>query len=57
MEAILFNAPPAKEKKFDLCMYMDSNHADNKWTGWSRTSFMTYMNMSLIKCTKGQSPI
>ena len=29
----------------DLCMFVDSNHADNKQGRRSRTSFMIYINI------------
>ena len=48
MEAIPPNAPPPRGKVVDLHMFVDSDHAGNKWTRRSRTGFMVYMNMSLI---------
>ena len=39
-------------------MFIDSNHAGDKWTRRSRTTFMIYMKMSLINCySKKQSTI
>ena len=42
----------------DLYMFIDSNHAGNKWTRRSRTQFMVFMNMLLINWySKKQSTI
>ena len=39
-------------------MFIDSNHAGDKWTRISRTRFMVFMNTSLINwCPKEQSTI
>ena len=32
----------------DLHIFVDRNHAGNKWTRKSRTRFMIFVNMSLI---------
>ena len=46
VEAIPLNSPPPRENKVDLHMFVDSDHAGNKWTKRSRTSFMVYMNVT-----------
>ena len=44
VEAIPLNAPPPTEKKVDLHIFIDSNHASNKCTKTSMTVIMIYMN-------------
>ena len=57
MEALLPNAPPPIGKEVDLHIYVDSNHAGNKWARRSRSRFMIY-NVSLINWySKKQSTI
>ena len=57
-EAIPPNAPLPRGKEVDLCMFVDSNHAGDKWTRRSWTRFTIYMNMSLInRYSKRQSTI
>ena len=48
VEAIPPNAPPLRGEEVDLCMFIDRDHAGNKWTRRSRTKYMVLMNMSLI---------
>ena len=58
VEAIPPNSPLPKGKEVDLCMFIDSDHADNKLIGRSRTRSMIYVNMSLINWhSKKQSTI
>ena len=58
MEAIPPNAPPSRGEEVDLCMFLDSDHVNDKWTIRSRTRLMIYMNMSLINWySKKQSTI
>ena len=58
LEAIPPNTPPLRGKEVDLCIFVDSNHAGNKWTRRSRTMFMVFINMSLINWySKKQSTI
>ena len=46
--AIPPNAPPPRGKEVDQIMFVDSNHAGDKWTRRYRTWFMIYMNVLLI---------
>ena len=48
VEAISPNAPLQRGEGVDLSMFIDSNHAGDKWTRRSMIRFMIYMNMSLI---------
>ena len=48
VKAILPSAPPLRGKEMDLCMFINTNHAGDKWTMRSRTAFMIHMNTSLI---------
>ena len=48
VEAIPPNAPLLKGKKMNQFMFIESNHAGNKWTRRSRTRFMVYMNIPPI---------
>ena len=48
VEAIPCNAPLSRGKEVNLCMFVDSNYAGDKWTKTCKTGFMIFMNMSLI---------
>ena len=48
VEAIPPNALLLKEKEVDLSMFVDINHAVDKWTRRSRTRLMIYVSMSLV---------
>ena len=48
VEVIPSTAPPPRGKEADLHMFVDSDHAANKWIRRSRTGFMIYMDMSKI---------
>ena len=48
METIPPNASPPRGKEVDLCMFVDNDHAGNKWTWKFMTGFIMYMSMSLI---------
>ena len=43
VEAIPPNVPMLGGREGNLCMFIDSNHADNKCTKNSRTRFMIYI--------------
>ena len=47
-EAILDNMPPPLGKDVDIRMWVDSDHAGEKRTRWSRTGFFIYINMACI---------
>ena len=48
VEAIPPDAPPPREKEVSLWMFVNSDNYGNKQMRRSRTSFIIYMNMSLI---------
>ncbi len=43
------NAPKPLDKPVDLCMFVDSNHAGDKQTRRSRSSFLIYVNTALFE--------
>jgi hypothetical protein len=47
-EAILPNAPVARGKAIDLCLFVYSDHAGEQFTRRSRTGFVIYLNMTPI---------
>ena len=47
-EDIPTNAPLARGKEVDLCMFVDSNYDGDKWTRRFMTRFMIYLKISLI---------
>ena len=58
VETIPPNTSSPRGKEVDFHMFVDSDHAGNKWIRRSRTGFMIYMNMSLINWySKKQSTI
>ena len=58
VEAIPPNALSPRGKEVDLQMFVDSNHAGNKWTRRSRTGFLVCINISLINWySKKQSTV
>ena len=46
VEAIPPNATLMRGKEVNLCMFIDSDHAGDKWTRRSRTGCKTYMNIT-----------
>ena len=48
VEALPPNTPSPRGKEMNLCMFIDSNHAGDKWTRLSRTGLMIYMIMAII---------
>ena len=58
IEAIPPNAPTPHGKEVNLHLYVDSDHAGDKYTCWSRTGFFTFLNSTLITWkSKKQSTI
>lgn len=55
-EAIPSDAPEHRGKDVDLTMYVDSDHAWDEMTRWSRTGFMIYMNTALIQWLSKKQP-
>ena len=49
VEAIPTNALLPRGEEVYLCMFVNSDHAGNKQTRISRTRFIIYRNMSLMK--------
>ena len=47
-EAVPPNAPEARGKEVDICLYVDSDHANNKLTQRSRTGYFVFLNMAPI---------
>jgi hypothetical protein len=57
-EAIPPNAPTPRGKDVDLQMFVDSDHAGDKQTRWSRTCFIVFLNMApIVWFSKEQSTI
>jgi hypothetical protein len=57
-EALPDNAPPARGKDVDLCLYVDADHAGDKLTRRSRTGFFIFLNSAPIDWySKRQSTI
>jgi hypothetical protein len=42
------DAPVSRGKEVDLCLFVDSDHAKDKFTRRSRTKFVIYLNMAQI---------
>ena len=52
------NVALPRGNEFDLCMFIDRDHAGDKWSRRFRTRFMINMNMSLVNLySKKQSSI
>jgi hypothetical protein len=47
-EVLPLNAPPPRGKEIDLRLYVDSDHADEKFMQGSRTGLVIYWNMALL---------
>ena len=47
IEAIPPNAPTPHGKEVNLHLYVDSDHAGDKYTCWSRTGFFIFLNSTL----------
>ncbi len=47
-ELILPNAPKPLGKPVDVCMFIDSNHAGDKQTRRSHSSFLIYVNTAFV---------
>ena len=47
-EAIPANSTSTRGKEVDLCTFLDSKHAGNKWSKMYKTGFITFINMSFI---------
>ena len=50
------DAPEPCGKEFDLCMYFDSDHAEDKETRISRTFFKIQMNKALAQWLSKKQP-
>ena len=46
-EAIPVNAAEPQEKEVDVCMFVDSNHAGDRVSHWSRNGFLICVNTAL----------
>lgn len=55
-EAMPPNAPKPLGKEVELRMFVDLDYAGDKTTRRSRTSFMIYMNMTLINWINKKQP-
>ena len=55
-EAIPPNAPQARGEEVDLRMHVDGEHAGDKLVWRSRTGFVTFINMALIKWLPKKQP-
>jgi hypothetical protein len=47
-EMIPSDAPVSRGKEVDLCLFVDSDHADEQFTRRSGTGFVIYMNIAPI---------
>ena len=48
-EAIPVSAPELHGKEVDICMFVDSDHAGDKVSHRSRSSFLIYVNTALMQ--------
>jgi hypothetical protein len=55
-EAIPPNAPVTRGKAIDLRLFVDSDHAGEKFTCRSRTGFVIYLNMAPIAWFSNRQP-
>ena len=52
------NAPEPQGKEVDICMFVDSDHAGDKVSCRSRSSFLIYVSTALAQClSKKQSTV
>ena len=56
MEVIPPGAPTPHGKEVDLQLYVDSDHAGDKYTCWSRTGFFIFLNSALIMWKSKKQP-
>ena len=54
--AIPPDAPTPHWKEVDLCLYVISNHAGDKYTRWSQTGFLIFLNSALIMWESKKQP-
>lgn len=55
-KAIPDNIPPPLGKDVDIRMWVNSDHAGEKWTRRSRTGFFIYINMACIDWVSKRQP-
>ena len=49
--------PEPRGKEFDLCMYVDSDHAGDKETRIFRTGFLIYINKAFVHWLPKKQPM
>ena len=55
-EAFPLDAPTLHGKEVDLCLYVDLDHAGDKYTHQSRTGFFIFLNSTLIMLKSKKQP-
>ena len=57
-EAILMNIPESQGREIEICMFVDSDHAENKTYCRLRSGFLIYVNITLVQqFSKKQSTV
>ena len=55
-EAILTDMPETRGKSVDLNIHVNIDHTRDKWTRWSRTELLIFMNKFLIHWMSKKKP-